>query len=355
MIDSKIRMYEQELSKLDGVIEDLEGDIDAIIASIASMMQLDVSNEGLSGVKTGRQLDGNNDDLFLDPYYDNDGNPIFYINQFCPILTDYSSSATKNVHKRLSNNCGASSWTNAFISQFHVHSLVDTLGILSYCLANWNHSTGKAIKTFTGELLVGNKKNQKDSFHYLQKYLMDENNEFKCIHASGRPSDFKEYIDSGSEGTYVFGDSYLYKHSDLDEIIKYAHDNNYSVELSMGGSSAGISSQVFGSSGATGHYVGLKYSEDEGYVILDSYGQRTFKYERDEGINEVGWGGYYFNEGNDNGKRNTKSSGQFIDKGEITHDTTVHLSTTYNSFSELAEKTGISTGKLVFITLTKNK
>ena len=133
--------------------------------------------------------------------------------------------------------------------------------------------------------------------------------------------------------------------SNVDEVIKQLESKGYSVEVSFGGVAFGVSDNIFGSSGNSGHYGATTYHTGSTVSILDSFGNRTFNYERSNGVNDIGWGN---KELNFNEKKASEEN--------FWHNTTTHIGTSYKTFSELIKPTGINSSEryLAIMTVKKN-
>lgn len=358
---NQINNIKSSMNNLKKEIDNNETNINSINQSIKSRMHLDNDNNGLMDVKTGNTLNGINDEDFLDPYYDKDGNPTFYINQFNPLFANLLRHSDARFS---SDGCNPASYTNALIHSLGVHSLVDTIGILSFFIKASdnleNHVLPMDVATtfLTGEGSDYNKrvverllKNEsiKDSYSYLYKYLIDDNGNYKY-----KSTSWDKVANDVSNGQNSFVVTNL---KNVDEFISQMEKMGYEVNISFASSEFKKNYSLFGSTGNSGHFGATIYDTGEGIAILDSYGNRTFLYERAEGINNIGWGGYNYNEAGNNGKSGVSGVNKSTaSKNDFWHDTTVHIGTSIESFNELEKVAGMNTqNRLAIITLTKKK
>ncbi len=349
---SNINSLNNELNSLKADTTTSKEDIHRIKSQISGNLVWNFDNKGLDGVKRGKTLNGEDDYLFLDPYYDENGLPTYYINQFNPLFANlYRNFSQYKGSKFKDNGCNPASYTNAFIDICNVHSLIDTMGILSFFVSESNKEGGRLNENTFINLITGNKKREENSnYMYLKKYLTDDNGNYIFN------SDTNFLKSDVQEGQYVIKNS-----SDLDQIINNLEEQGYIVDLSIGGVSFSPAWGMLGSNGDNGHYGAISYNTNGGISVLDSFGNRAFQYEREqEGFEYIGWTthqyGENYNEGGRNG--NPRASKVFrgtTDENTIWHETTVYLGTNFQSLDELANTTKLQRNGVVLLNIHRKE
>lgn len=350
------------INSKDGNISEYEAGVIQDIASIRGMLTIDKTNKGLEGLTSSSldllSADGliNPDANYFDVYYDESGKPYFLFNQFNPLFGWFESRGNTYA---LANACSYCSMTNAFILGAGVHSVVDSFGIYLFTL-DYGRRTGDTLNTNNwASMIAGDTSDWEkyDNFDTVRRYIYnpDGSLRFQSSRVSDAPGLVGSAISAGTpSASFAFKMNLQDDARTVQQIIDQAEAAGYHVKVDIGGAAGGKSENVFGSLRDSGHFVGADYQTGKGFSVLDSFGNRSSRADRDAGT-ELRWSknGSAL-EYHEKGNHDVSSDGSTKGGHSFWHDTSVVTGTDYTTMPEFVRGCGISGGGgMVYVTIEK--